>query len=62
MTDNNFKENISNFRNEIENFSIEELETKRGELQNAISKMILDSDMILKIAIIESRMKELRGE
>lgn len=62
MADNNFKENISNFRNEIENFSIEELETKRGELQNAISKMILDSDMILKIAIIESRMKELRGE
>ena len=62
MTDNNFKENISNFRNEIENFSIEELEIKRGELQNAISKMILDSDMILKIAIIESRMKELRGE
>ena len=54
--------NIANFRLEIENFSKEQLEKKRGELQDAISKMIMDSDMVLKIAIIEARLKEMKGE
>ena len=54
--------NIANFKLEIENFSEEQLKKKRGELQNAISKMIMDSDMVLKIAIIEARLKEMKGE
>ena len=54
--------NIANFRLEIENFSEEQLEKKRGELQDSISKMIMDSDMVLKIAIIEARLKEMKGE
>lgn len=54
--------NIANFRLEIENFSKEQLEKKRGELQDSISKMIMDSDMVLKIAIIEARLKEMKGE
>lgn len=54
--------NIANFRLEIENFSKEQLEKKRGELQDSISKMIMDSDMVLKIAIIEARLKEMKGK
>ena len=54
--------NIANFRLEIENFSEEQLKKKRGELQDSISKMIMDSDMVLKIAIIEARLKEMKGE
>ena len=54
--------NIANFKLEIENFSEEQLKKKRGELQNAISKMIMDSDVVLKIAIIEARLKEMKGE
>lgn len=51
--------NIANFRSEIADFSKEQLEKKRIELQDAISKMIMDSDMVLKIAIIEARLKEI---
>lgn len=53
------KNNILNFKEEIKNFSIDELNNKKSELQDAISKMIMDSDMVLKIAIIEARLDEL---
>ena len=56
------KNSITSFREEIANFTEEELNNKKGELQNEISKMILDCDMILKIAIIDARLKELKGE
>lgn len=53
---------ILNFRAEIKDFSIEELEKKADELRDAISKMILDSDLIIKAAIIDTLIKEKRGE
>lgn len=53
---------ILNFRTEIKDFSIEELEKKAEELRDAISKMILDSDLIIKAAIVDTLIKEKRGE
>lgn len=49
---------IIEFRNSIKDFSIEELKVKRAELQDGISKMILDSDLTMKIAIIEAQLEE----
>ena len=54
-------EDIVKFRSSIANMSLEELEAKRGELQDQLSKMILDSDVVMQIAIVEARIKE-KGE
>lgn len=53
---------IANFRCEIADFTEAQLEDKKAELQNAISKMIMDCDMVLKIAIIDAKLKEIKGE
>lgn len=53
---------IANFRSEIADFTEAQLEDKKAELQNAISKMIMDCDMVLKIAIIDAKLKEMKGE
>lgn len=53
---------IASFRCEIADFTEAQLEDKKAELQNAISKMIMDCDMVLKIAIIDAKLKELKGE
>lgn len=60
--ENDIKDVIANFRAEIENFSKEELIAKREELRNAVSKMILDSDLMVKAAIVETRIQELEKE
>ena len=52
---------ILNFRESIKDFSIEQLEEKAEELRNAVSKMILDSDLIVKAAIVDSLIKEKRN-
>lgn len=49
---------IINFRNLVKDFSLEQLEKERADIQNAISKMILDSDLMIKAAIIENFIKE----
>jgi hypothetical protein len=54
-------EDIVKFRNSILNYTLEELEAKRGELQNQLSKMIMDSDVVMQIAIVEAQIKE-KGE
>lgn len=54
-------EDIVKFRSSIANMSLEELEAKRGELQDQLSKMILDSDVVMQIAIVEAKIKE-KGE
>ena len=56
------KENIAQFRKSIENFTLEELEAKADELRDAISKMILDSDLIIEAAIVDTAIKEKKGE
>lgn len=55
------KEQMLEFRQSIENFTIEELENKANEIRNSISKMILDSDLIIKAAIVETLLKEKKG-
>lgn len=52
------EQEIINFRNHIKDFTLEELKKEQANIQNAISKMILDSDLIVKAAIIESLIKE----
>lgn len=55
------EKDIINFRESIKNFTVEELKDKCGELREEISRMILDSDAVVKIAIIEALLKE-KGE
>lgn len=52
---------ILNFRESIKDFSIEQLEEKAEELRSAVSKMILDSDLIVKAAIVDTLIKEKRN-
>ena len=56
------EKDIVNFRNQIKDFSVEELKEKRNNLQNDLSKMILNSDVIVQIAIVESLLEEKEGK
>lgn len=49
---------IAKFREFVNNLSLEELENKAAEIRDQISKMILDSDLIIKAAIVDSLIKE----
>ena len=52
------KVKIEEFRNSIKDFSLEELKAEVARLQDEVSKMILDSDLIIKAAIVDSLIKE----
>lgn len=52
------KQNILDFKQSIMNFSLEELQAKKEELNNQLSKMILDSDVVIKIAIVDALIEE----
>ena len=52
------EQDIINFRNSVKDFSLEQLQQEKADIQNAISKMILDSDLMIKAAIIENLIKE----
>lgn len=52
------EKDIINFRNRVKDFTAEELRKEQADIQNAISKMILDSDLMIKAAIIETLLKE----
>ena len=52
------EKDILDFKTSICNLSIDELNEKRSELQTKFSQMVLDSDLIMKIAIIESLLNE----
>ena len=56
------EKDIVNFRNQIKDFSVEELKEKRNNLQNDLSKMILNSDIVVQIAIVESLLEEKEGK
>lgn len=49
---------ITTFRNSIAHFTLEQLEAKRNELQNQLSKMIMDSNIVMQIAVVEAKIKE----
>lgn len=54
MTD----KDIINFKQDIANYSVDELVDLRAQLNDNISKMILNCDDVMKIAIIESLLNE----
>lgn len=56
------EKDIINFREQVKDFTLEELEVKAEELRDAVSKMILDSDLIIKAAIVDTLIKEKKGE
>ena len=49
---------IINFKQDIANYSIDQLIDLRAQLNDNISKMILNCDDVMKIAIIESLLNE----
>lgn len=53
---------ILNFKNEIKNFSLTQLKQMQEEIQSGISKMILDSDLIIKAAIVEQAIAAKEGQ
>ena len=52
------RQDIINFRNSLTDLSVEELEAMIKDLNNQINKMILDSDLIMKVAIVDQKIKE----
>ena len=52
------EKDILDFKTSICNLSIDELNEKRSELQTKFSQMVLESDLVMKIAIIESLLNE----
>ena len=54
MTD----KDIINFKQDIANYSIDQLVDLRAHLNDNIRKMILNCDDVMKIAIIESLLNE----
>ena len=52
------EKDILDFKASISNLSIDELNEKRSELQTKFSQMVLESDLVMKIAIIESLLNE----
>lgn len=53
---------ILNFKEEIKNFSLSQLKQMQEKIQSGISKMILDSDLILKAAIVEEAIAAKEGK
>ena len=51
------KLDIMIFRDEVSKLSVDDLIAKRDELQSKMSQMILNSELILQIAIVESLIK-----
>lgn len=49
---------ILNFKNSIKDFTVEELMNEKKNLDDKITKMILDSDLMLKVAIVAAKLKE----
>ena len=49
---------ILEFKNKIKDFTIDELNDMHSELQEKISKMIFESDLVIQIAIVESLLTE----
>ena len=55
-------EEIVSFKEYIKNKDVDELNTIRNHLNDQISKMILDSELIIKVAIIEEYLREKLAE
>lgn len=49
---------ILNFKSTIVDFSLEELNEMRGELQLKLANMVMDEEVIMKLAIVENMIEE----
>lgn len=56
------KMKIEEFRNSVKDLSSEELKAEAAKLQDEVSKMILDSDLVIKAAIVDALIKEKEGK
>lgn len=56
------KEDIIQFKNELSSFSIEELESLKDKMRKEIGRMILDNDLISKVAIVDSLIEQKKGQ
>lgn len=56
------KEDIIQFKNELSSFSVEELESLKDKMRKEIGKMILDNDLISKVAIVDSLIEQKKGQ
>ena len=54
-------EEITSFREVISAFSLEQLKVKEKELNDSISKMIMDSDLVMQVAIVRAAIEEKEG-
>lgn len=55
-------QDIINFKNSIADMSLEDLEAMLKDLNNKINQMILNSDLIMKVAIVDQKIKNKKGE
>lgn len=46
------EKDIINFRNSLASLSLDDLKKEKMNLDNAISKMVLDNDLIIKASIL----------
>lgn len=55
-------QDIINFKNSLADMSLEDLEAMLKDLNNQINQMILNSDLIMKVAIVDQKIKDKKGE
>ena len=55
------QEEIINFTKRLEDFSIEELEVESAKAKEEITRMILDSDAVIRASIIDSILERKKG-
>ena len=51
------KMKIEEFRNSVKDFTLDELKAEAARIQEEISKMILDNNLIIEAAIVDSLIK-----
>ena len=55
-------QDITKFKDSLANMSLEDLEAMLKDLNNQINQMILNSDLIMKVAIVDQKIKDKKGE
>lgn len=56
------EKDIVNFRNSLADMSIEDMEAMIRDLNNQINQMILNSDLVLKIGILDAAIKDRKAQ
>lgn len=55
-------QDILNFRKSLTDMSLEDLENMEKEFNNQINLMILNSDLIIKVAVVKEAIQAKKGE